>query len=269
MFSISETLSWSKAAFAQHFKLLAGVSALNLIPIVVLELIPKAGIGADAVSALISLVSVVLSYFVMAMMYHIASVAVVGGDISREAVIARAKTMFFPMLWVSVFTMLFTFAWAPTIVGLLIASIFGTLSLPVLFVENKRGAEAVATSITLIKGKIGRFIGFGIVVLLIALVPLILVTFLVGSIVPVNGVQISTTGNIIMNAFTYLFVTPVIAMASFGAYRGLRAITPEPEADVFTKRVRFVKICAAVGLAFVLILATALIVALLFGSFGP
>lgn len=269
MFSITETLSWSKAAFVQHFKVLAAVSAINLIPFIVLELLPEDGIGTNALAALVSLASVALSYFVMAAMYHIGTVAVVGGDISNDAIIARAKVMFVPMLWIAAFSMFFAFAWAPTIIGVLIASIFAMLAIPVLFIEGKRGATAIATSITLIKGKFVRILGYGILVLMVVLAPLILITFLVSEIDPASGASISFAGNLIINAFTYIFVTPVIAIASFGLYRSLRAVTPEPSPEEFAKRVKFVKICGVVGLVFTVMLVTALIVALLFGSFGP
>jgi hypothetical protein len=269
MFSISETLSWSKAAFLQHFKVLAAISAINLIPFIILELIPENGIAADAFTALVSLASVIVSYLVMAAMYHVCTVAVVGGDISNEAVLARAKAMFFPMLWIAAFTMFFSFAWAPTILGVIAASIFAALALPVLFIEGKRGAAAIATSITLVKGKFWRTTWYGILALLIVIVPLLIITVVVAHFDPVAGADLSFGSSVIINAFTYIFVTPVIAVASFGLYRSLRAVTPEPEAEVFAKRVKFVKICAVVGIVLTLLFVTALIVALLFGSFGP
>jgi hypothetical protein len=269
MFSIIETLSWSKAAFMQHFKVLASISAINLIPFIILELIPEHGVAADAFAALVSLASVVVSYFVMAAMYHVCTVAVIGGDISKEAVIARAKAMFFPMLWIAAFAMFFSFAWVPTIFGVIVASIFVVLALPVLFIEGKRGASAIATSITLVKGKFWRVTGYGIVMLLAVIVPFLIITLAVTKFDPAMGSDMSLAGRVIINAFTYLLVTPAIAVASFGMYRSLRAITPEPEAKVFAKRVKFVKICGVVGIVFTVLLVTALIVALLFGSFGP
>jgi hypothetical protein len=269
MFSISETLSWSKAAFLQHFKMLAAISVINLIPFVILELIPEHGIASNALTALVSLASVVVSYLVMAAMYHVCTVAVVGGDIAHEAIIARAKAMFFPMLWIAALAMFFSFAWAPTIVGVIVASIFAALALPVLFIEGKRGTAAIATSITLVKGKFWRSTGYGVIALLIVIVPFLLVTLAVSTFGPATGADVSFAGGIIINAFTYIFVTPVIAVASFGLYRSLRAITPEPEAEVFAKRVKFVKITTVVGVLIAVVIVTALIVALLFGSFGP
>jgi hypothetical protein len=269
MFSISETLSWSKAAFVQHFKVLAAISVINLIPFIVLELIPEKGVAAHTLTALISLVSVIVSYLVMAAMYHICTVAVVGGDISKEAVVARAKEMFFPMLWIAAFAMFFSFAWAPTIFGVIAASIFASLALPVLFIEGKRGAAAIAESITLVKGKFWRVTGYGALALLIVIVPFLIVTLAVSAFDPTVGADISLAGGIIINAFTYAFVTPAIAVASFGLYRSLRAVTKEPAAEVVAKRVKFVKICGIVGIVFVFLFVTALIVALLFGSFGP
>lgn len=272
MYSISETLKWTFAATKQHWKLLAGISLLNLIP-ATMQLLSSGTEGVHAplvtgslgaallaLSGLLGLIIGILSYVCL---FHVGAVAVAGGELTKSAFSQAIKTKLASLVLVYIFVILFLVTWAPTIVGYFIATVFTSLSLPVLFVENKRGTDALATSIALVKGKAWKVFGTFVLAGILMVVLSLIVFFAAGFVAGVSGTSlVGFIAMFVATAIMYSFITPFMIMALFGVYRSARAVTAEPDTETHARRRKFVKVClwiAPVIIVAILVIGSVLI----------
>lgn len=225
--SASKLFGWTFSFYKQRLSLIVGISAapflLGLTQILV---------GKDLSVGLV-LVLAIFTFAVSFLSRLALFDAVAEEGQSVGGAYKKSLQMLIPFIWVSGLVALATLGgfFLLVIPGILL-SIWLSLSLYVLFAENRRGTSALVASWHYVKGYWGaifwRFLFFGIVILLISLVvafvtsgPIILTALKSGVKPEVSLSLFSQLFNLVFNNFLIL---PLSIIYSYGVYRSLKEI---------------------------------------------
>lgn len=221
----TKLFSWAFSFYKQHFSVIAGISAIPfLFSLIQVFLGKNLSVGLVLVLAIITFVVSFLSRLAL-----FDAVAEEGQSVGGAY--KKSLSMFFPFIWVSGLVTLATLGgfFLFIIPGILL-SIWLSLSLYVLFAENRRGTSALIASWHYVKGYWGaifwRGLFLGLVILLVSLIlafvtsgPSIL-TALKSGVEP----EVSLLGQLINLVFNNFFILPLSIIYSYGIYRALKEI---------------------------------------------
>lgn len=221
----SKLFSWAFSFYKQYFSVIAGISIIPFLFSLVQILAGK--------SLSVSLIFILaILTFVVSFLSRLALFdAVAEEGQSVGGAYKKSLTMFFPFIWVSGLVTLATLGgfFLFIIPGILL-SIWLSLSLYVLFAENRRGTSALVASWHYVKRYWGaifwRGLFLGLVILLISLVlafvtsgPSIL-TALKSGVKP----EVSLLSQLINLVFNNFFILPFSIIYSYGIYKSLKEI---------------------------------------------
>lgn len=221
----SKLFSWAFSFYKQHFSVIAGISVIPFLFSFVQIFAGKSlSVGLVLVLAILT--------FVVSFLSRLALFGAVAGEgQSVGGAYKKSLTMFFPFIWVSGLVTLATLGgfFLFIIPGILLL-IWLSLSLYVLFAENRRGTSALVASWHYVKGYSGaifwRGLFLGIIILLVSLAlafltsgPTILTAFKSG--VKPEVPLFSQILNLIFNNF---LIIPISIIYSYGIYRSLKEI---------------------------------------------
>lgn len=221
----SKLLGWAFSFYKQHLSLIVGISAIPFLFSLVQVLMGKSlSTGPIFILAIITFFISFLSRLAL-----FDAVAEEGQTIGGAY--KKSLQMFFPFIWVSGLVTLATLGgfFLFIIPGILL-SIWLSLSLYVLFAENRRGTSALVTSWHYVKGYWGaifwRGLFLGIIILLVSLAlafltsgPTIL-TALKSGVEP----EVSLLGQLLSLVFNNFLILPLSIIYSYGIYKSLKEI---------------------------------------------
>lgn len=216
---------WAFSFYKQHFSVIAGISAIPfLFSLVQVFLGKNLSVG---LVLLLGILTFVVSFLSRLALFD----AVAEEGQSVGGAYKKSLAMFFPFIWVSGLVTLATLGgfFLFIIPGILL-SIWLSLSLYVLFAENRRGTSALVSSWHYVKGYWGaifwRGLFFGIIILLVSLAlafltsgPTIL-TALKSGVEP----EVPLFSQILNLVFNNFLILPLSIIYSYGIYRSLKEI---------------------------------------------
>lgn len=221
----SKLFGWSFSFYKQHFSVIAGISVISFLFSLVQIFTGK------SLSVRLVLVLAILAFVVSFLSRLALFDAVAEEGRSVGGAYKKSLQMFFPFIWVSGLVTLATLGgfFLFIIPGILL-SIWLSLSLYVLFAENRRGTSALVASWHYVKGYWGaifwRGLFLSLVILLISLVlafvtsgPSIL-TALKSGVKP----EVSLLSQLINLVFNNFFILPLSIIYPYGIYRSLKEI---------------------------------------------
>ena len=263
--SASKLFGWTFSFYKQRLSLIAGISAVPFLLGLAQILVGKSlSVGLVLVLAILT--------FVISFLSRLALFDAVAEE--RQSVggaYKKSLQMLIPFIWVSGLVTLATLGgfFLLVIPGILL-SIWLSLSLYVLFAENRRGTSALVASWHYVKGYWGaifwRFLFFGIVLLLISLAvtfvtsgPTILTALKSG--VKPEASLFSQLFNLVFNNFLIL---PLSIIYSYGVYRSLKEIKAsvplESEEQKIKKNITIFSVIGIMGLIAIIAFAGFLLV---------
>jgi flagellar biogenesis protein FliO len=263
--SVSKLFGWTFSFYKQRLSLIAGISAVPFLFGLAQMLVGKSlSVGLVLILAILTFVVSFLSRLAL-----FDAVAEEGQSVSGAY--KKSLQMLIPFIWVSGLVTLATLGgfFLLVIPGILL-SIRLSLSLYVLFAENRRGTSALVASWHYVKGYWGaifrRFLFFGIVLLIISLVvafvtsgPTIL-TALKSGVEP----EVSLFSQLFNLIFNNFLILPLSIIYSYGVYRSLKEIKAsvplESDEQKIKKNIAIFSVIGIVGLIAIIAFAGFLLV---------